>query len=63
MVTTLEIGDRVWINPGGTTNLVTETRIHPIQRHQEVLILFPWGKSHWFRSDEVYRTCSPLTKY
>ncbi|MBG1269869.1 hypothetical protein [Nostoc sp. WHI] len=62
MVTILEIGDRVWFQPGGPIGLIVETRFHEVQKHQEALVEYYWGKSSWYESSKLVRTCLPLSK-
>lgn len=62
MVTMLEIGDRVWFKIGGPIGLVTDIRFHEVQGHQEALVEYYWEKSYWYKSSQLVRTCSPLSK-
>ncbi|AFY34893.1 hypothetical protein [Calothrix sp. PCC 7507] len=62
MTRILQIGDRVWGTMGGPVGLVIDVRLHEVQGHQEALVEYYWGKSYWYKSDELVRTCLSLSK-
>lgn len=58
----LLLGDHVLTVAGGPIGEVIDLDTHSTELHQLALVEFYWGVAYWYKSIDVVRTHSPISK-